>query len=204
MDLILASKSPRRREILENLGFTFRIVTAETDETCNEKDPRKYVEELALRKGLAVYHDLEKIGQLADDTIILASDTVVAVGNEILGKPHDTADAERMLRLLSGCTHSVISGIALLSKDKKVRGSEVTGVRFSPLSDSDIALYVASDEPYDKAGAYAVQGMASLWIDGLEGDYFNVVGLPVKRLHDMLLEHFNIDAAKLIFRERTI
>ena len=202
MKLILASQSPRRREILDNLGFSFRVITADTDESCTERDPRRYVETLALRKGRAVYDKLAREGALDDDTLILAADTVVAAGNEILGKPHDRADADRMLRLLSGTTHHVISGLALLSSQKFAVESEVTGVRFSPLTESDIALYIASDEPYDKAGAYAVQGMASLWIEGLEGDYFNVVGLPVKRLHDMLRDSFGIDPAPLIFHHQ--
>ena len=197
IDLILASQSPRRREILENLGFSFRIVTSEADETCSEHDPRRYVETLALRKAKAVYEKLLQEGGISPDTLILAADTVVAAGNEILGKPRDRADADRMLRLLSGTTHHVISGIALLSSRSTAVSSEITGVRFAPLTETDIALYIASDEPYDKAGAYAVQGMASLWIEGLEGDYFNVVGLPVKRLHDLLLKEFKIDLASL-------
>lgn len=200
MKLILASQSPRRREILENLGFPFRVITADTDETCTERAPRRYVEILAERKGRAVFDKLNAAGELDRDTIILAADTVVAVGDEILGKPHDRDDAERMLRLLSGTTHQVISGIALLSADRCLTASEVTDVRFAPLSESDIALYVASSEPYDKAGAYAVQGMASLWIEGLDGDYFNVVGLPVKLLHDKLISDFGIDPAPLLFQ----
>lgn len=199
LNLILASQSPRRREILQNLGFSFRVITSEADEHCEERDPRRYVEALALRKGQAVYDKLLREGGLDKDTVILAADTVVAARGEILGKPRDRDDADRMLRLLSGTTHHVISGIALLSLQNTAVSSEVTGVRFSPLTESDIALYVASDEPYDKAGAYAIQGMASLWIEGLEGDYFNVVGLPVKRLHDMLRDQFGIDPAPLIF-----
>ena len=200
MKLILASQSPRRREILQNLGFSFRVITADTDESCAEKDPCRYVETLALRKGHAVLEKLKRENAIDGDTLILAADTVVAARGEILGKPHDRADADRMLRLLSGTTHQVISGLAILSPQKTAVASEVTGVRFAPLTESDIALYVASDEPYDKAGAYAVQGMASLWIEGLEGDYFNVVGLPVKRLHDMLYREFGIDPAPLIFK----
>lgn len=200
MKLILASQSPRRREILENLGFSFRIVTADVDESCSESDPCRYVESLALRKGRAVMERLTKCGEIDGDTVILAADTVVAAGGEILGKPRDTADAERMLRLLSGTTHQVISGIALLSLEKEITASEITGVRFAALSESDVALYVASDEPYDKAGAYAVQGMASLWIEGLEGDYFNVVGLPVRRLCTVLSDSFGIDPAPILFQ----
>lgn len=198
VQLILASKSPRRREILENLGLPFRIVTVETDETCTEKDPRRYVETLALRKGEAVLEHMLAEKTATDETIILAADTVVAVENEILGKPRDRDDAARMLRLLSGKTHQVISGIALLSPDRTAVASEVTGVRFAHLSESDLDFYLSSDEPYDKAGAYAVQGLASLFIEGLDGDYFNVVGLPVKHMHDLLRSTFGIDTARLI------
>lgn len=192
MRFILASKSPRRREILADLGIKFDIITADTDESCDLKDPCAFVEELALRKGRAVAESLD------DDTIIIASDTVVACGGEILGKPSDRADAKRMLDALSGSRHSVISGIALISKQKEAVASEVTEVIFDTLTDSDKEIYLNSKEPYDKAGAYAIQGLASMWIKGIEGDYFNVVGLPVKRLHDLLLEKFGIDMAKLI------
>ena len=192
MKFILASKSPRRREILSELGLEFEIITADTDESCDLKDPCAFVEELALRKGLAV---ADKLG---DDEIIIASDTVVACGGEILGKPTDRDDAERMLNLLSGSRHQVISGIALISKQKQAVASEVTQVIFDTLTASDKEIYLSSSEPYDKAGAYAIQGLASMWIKGIEGDYFNVVGLPVKRLHDLLLEEFGIDIATLI------
>ena len=192
MKFILASKSPRRREILADLGLEFEIITADTDESCELTDPRAFVEELALRKGRAVADKLD------DDTVIIASDTVVACGGEILGKPQDRADARRMLGMLSGTKHDVISGVALISKDKEAVTSEVTHVIFDTLSDSDKEIYLNSNEPYDKAGAYAIQGLASMWIKGIDGDYFNVVGLPVKRLHDLLLSEFGIDMATLI------
>ena len=196
MKFILASKSPRRREILSELGLKFDIVTAETDESCSLTDPRAYVEELALRKGRAV---AELCG---DDTLIIASDTVVACGGEILGKPRDRADAKRMLDMLSDSRHSVISGIALITKEKAVAASEVTEVIFDKMTESDKEIYLNSDEPYDKAGAYAIQGLASMWIKGIEGDYFNVVGLPVKLLHDTLKKEFGIDIAALIQEEK--
>ena len=196
--LILASQSPRRREILENLGLSFRIVTADVDETCSETDPRRYVEELALRKGRAVLDRLAAEGKVDSNTIIIAADTVVAAEGKILGKPRDREDALHMLELLSGKTHQVISGIAILSLSHTAAASEVTGVRFAPLSRDEMDFYVSSNEPYDKAGGYAVQGLASLFIDGLEGDYFNVVGLPVKRLRDLLVAEFGIDLASLI------
>ena len=192
MKFILASKSPRRREILSELGLEFEIITADTDESCDLKDPCAFVEELALRKGLAV------ADRLGDDKIIIASDTVVACGGEILGKPTDRDDAERMLNLLSGSRHQVISGIALISKQKQAVASEVTQVIFDTLTASDKEIYLSSSESYDKAGAYAIQGLASMWIKGIEGDYFNVVGLPVKGLHDLLLKEFGIDMATLI------
>lgn len=192
MKFILASKSPRRREILADLGLEFEIITADTDESCNLTDPRAFVEELALRKGRAVADKLD------GDTIIIASDTVVACNGEILGKPKDRADAGRMLDMLSGTKHDVISGVALISKGKEAVASEVTHVIFDKLTDSDKEIYLNSNEPYDKAGAYAIQGLASMWIKGIEGDYFNVVGLPVKRLHDLLLTEFGIDMATLI------
>ena len=192
MKFILASKSPRRREILSDLGLKFDIITADTDESCDITDPRLFVEELALRKGRAVADTIDK------GTIIIASDTVVACKGEILGKPQNREDAKRMLDMLSDSKHDVISGIALISKDKEAVASEVTHVIFDKLTDSDKEIYLNSDEPYDKAGAYAIQGLASMWIKGIEGDYFNVVGLPVKRLHDILLQEFGIDMAMLI------
>ena len=204
IQLILASQSPRRREILENLGLSFSVITSDVDETCTEADPRLYVEELALRKGRAVLDSLSARGALDKNTVVLAADTVVAAEGEILGKPQSREDAEHMLRLLSGKTHQVISGIALLSADHVAVASEVTGVRFSPLSEEDVAFYVSSDEPYDKAGGYAVQGLASLFIDGLDGDYFNVVGLPVKRLRDLLRSRFGVDLTHLIAGEETV
>lgn len=194
MRFILASKSPRRKEILSELGLKFDIITADTDESCSLSDPRAYVEELALRKGRAV----AEITVLDGESLIIASDTVVACNDEILGKPQDRADARRMLDMLSGKSHKVISGIALITKDKAISASEVTEVIFDEMTDADKDFYLNSKEPYDKAGAYAVQGLASMWIRGIVGDYFNVVGLPVKLLHDKLKSEFGIDIAKEI------
>jgi septum formation protein len=196
MNLILASKSPRRKEILENLGVKFDIITCETDEHTNERDGRKYVEEIAFRKGDAVRALLESEGKLKENDIILSSDTVVvSADGEIMGKPRDRADAKRMILAFSGKPHFVISGIALITKNKTVVCSESTTVFFDTVEESDIERYLDSDEAYDKAGAYAIQGYASLWINGIEGDYFNVVGLPVKKLSDTLKKEFNIKLA---------
>ncbi len=183
MRVILASKSPRRREILSMLGVKFEILSADADESSDITDPAALVRELALRKGRATREVLRAHGEWNDDTLIIASDTVVATADEILGKPRDERDAKRMLRALADSTHRVISGVALLCGEREIADFDSTGVCFSAMSEEDIDWYVASGEPSDKAGAYAVQGLASLWIKGLEGDYFNVVGLPVYKLN---------------------
>ena len=193
MNFILASKSPRRREILSNLGVRFEVVTADTDESSDITDPCALVEELSLRKGLAVRDRLLAEGRSLDDTVIIASDTVVALDGEILGKPRDRRDAERMLRMLSGREHEVISGISLIGGERRGTAHEVTRVAFSRLSEDNLRFYLNSDEPYDKAGAYAVQGLASMWINGLHGCYFNVVGLPVHRMCQLYSELFGTD-----------
>ena len=190
MNFILASKSPRRREILQNLGVRFEIVTADTDESSTLTDPQRLVEELSLRKGLAVRDALRAEGRDLSKTVIIASDTVVALDGKILGKPRDTDDASRMLHMLSGRRHDVISGIALIGDGKSAVSHEMTHVRFAPLTEENIAFYLRSGEPYDKAGAYAIQGLASMWIEGIEGCYFNVVGLPVHKMCTLYQETF--------------
>ncbi len=190
MKYILASKSPRRKEILETVGISFEVVTADTDESSEETDPRALVELLARRKGIAVRDALEAAGRDLTDTLILSSDTVVAIGGEILGKPHDADDAKRMLRLYSGRTHDVISGICLLYEGKLLSSFEVTEVAFEELDEETISRYVETAKPYDKAGAYAIQGQASAYITGIRGDYFNVVGLPVHRMNSLYRELF--------------
>ena len=161
MKLILASGSPRRREILQNLGIPFEVVTCETDEGCDLTDPAAYVRELAARKGEAVRELLRGRGVNLRDTLILAADTVVAQDSTILGKPADRADAVRMLTDLSGREHAVYSGIALLCGEEIATAAERTAVHVSPLSAQEIARYVATGEPDDKAGGYAMQGLFS-------------------------------------------
>lgn len=197
MRVILASKSPRRREILTMLGMHFEVMSADADEHSDITDPAALVSELALRKGRAVRDLLQARGEWDGDTLIIAADTVVAVDGEILGKPADSADAARMLRLLSDSTHEVLSGVALLRGDEERVAAEATGVRFARISEDEIAWYVASGEPADKAGAYAVQGLASLFIKGLDGDYFNVVGLPVYRMHTLIKEMLGVSPSEL-------
>ena len=191
--LILASKSPRRREILENLGLSFEIVTADTDESTALCDPSALVEELAARKGIAVRDALIAQGRDLSDTVILASDTVVATDSEILGKPADADDARRMLGLLSGRSHRVVSGVCLVFGDHVSVGHEVTEVEFDEMDTDTVDRYIQSENPYDKAGAYAIQGRASAYIRGIRGCYFNVVGLPIHRLCTLWRECFGED-----------
>lgn len=197
MRIILASKSPRRREILEMLGLKFEIIVSEVDESSDITDPTALVRELAARKGRAVLDSLMATGEDISDTLIISSDTLVFCGDEILGKPIDRADGERMLRLMSGREHTVASGIAAIYGGVCAVDSDATQVRFSQMSDDEIAFYLNTNEYADKAGAYAVQGIAALYIDGIDGDYFNVVGLPLRRLKLLLRDAFGIGLESL-------
>lgn len=187
MRVVLASASPRRREILSTFGGLFDVLPADADERSDIADPVALVKELSRRKAHAVRELLCSRGEWNGDTLIIAADTVVENGGEILGKPKDDADAARMLRGLSGKTHRVVSGVSLLYGTKEASDADSTAVHFAPMSEKDIEWYVKSGEPRDKAGAYAVQGLAALFIRGIDGDYFNVVGLPVYRLDRLLL-----------------
>jgi septum formation protein len=187
--LVLASASPRRQELLRNAGISFAVQPADVDETplANEA-PRDCAERLARAKALAV-------SRLRPQDTVLGADTIVVVDEAILGKPRDAEDAGRMLRLLSGRAHRVITGVCVVEPVASSRGSvasvprtasETTLVIMSPLSEDEIREYVATGEPMDKAGAYAIQGIASRWIPRIEGDYSNVVGLPVALVYRML------------------
>ena len=188
MKIILASKSPRRKEILNNLGIDFEIITADTDESSDIAIPERLVEELSYRKAKAVKDMLEGRNELDINSVIIGCDTVVVNDNEILGKPQNREDAKRMLRLLSGGEHRVVSGLTVLKGDKVLSSHEVTKVYFDELTDSEIESYVATGECDDKAGAYAIQGLASKFIKGINGCYFNVVGLPVNLLYRIFKE----------------
>ncbi len=193
MNYILASQSPRRREILETMGLTFEVITSDADESSNETDPYRLVELLSQRKGEAVRDSLLAAHGSLEDTVIISSDTVVAIDGEILGKPRDEEDAKRMLRLYSGRTHEVVSGICLICGDRIAVSHEVTEVAFDTMDEEAICRYVAVAKPYDKAGAYAIQGPASAYISGIRGDYFNVVGLPVHCMNTLYRELFGRD-----------
>ncbi len=186
--IVLASASPRRQEILRNAGIAFVVQPSHVPEVPGKgESPKAYAERLAREKALEVSR------HRAED-FVLGADTVVVVDDTMLEKPTDAADAARMLRLLSGKTHQVTTGVCLVrpgekAKDRELRTmSETTLVTMSALSEADIAAYLATDEPMDKAGAYAIQGIASRWISRIEGDYFNVVGLPVALVYRMLRE----------------
>jgi septum formation protein len=181
--IVLASSSPRRQELLRNAGISFVVQAADILETPRTgEEPRALAERLALEKANAVF--LQR-----PSDFVLGADTIVVVEAQILGKPRDEADAARMLRLLSGRSHRVITGVCLMGPGFVDVRSESTVVSVSKLSEQDISSYVATGEPMDKAGAYAIQGIASRWISRLEGDYFNVVGLPVGLVYGMLKEH---------------
>ena len=205
MKIILASKSPRRKEILQNLGVEFEIIVSEANEDSDERDPARLVKELALRKGRAVAdHVINEISFGKEDIYIISSDTVVATADgEILGKPQDIYDARRMLGLLEGKIHFVHSGIAIikLSDDKiitEAADTESTAVEFLPMTEGEIDFYVTHENVLDKAGAYAIQGIASAWIKRIDGDYFNVVGLPTCRTFRLFKEAFGIEPKDII------
>ena len=191
--LVLASASPRRRELLNQAGYTFTVAPAHIPEDPRPgESPIAYVVRLAREKAEAVYAQLATKETEADPLLVLGADTTVVAPNaEILGKPLDAADAARMLGLLAGATHQVITGVALVSSSIDALGSveaaaEVTHVTMLTLSESEIADYIASGEPMDKAGAYAIQGRAARWIPRVHGCYFNVVGLPLALVSSMI------------------
>jgi septum formation protein len=192
--LVLASASPRRQELLRNAAIPFTVCPANILEALRVGEtPRECAERLALEKALAVSRQ-----RPAD--VVLGADTIVVVDGEMLGKPSNEADARCMLRLLSGRTHQVITGVCLTGPSLRTGNqelesgfnesrSETTLVTMIELTDEDIRSYIGSGEPMDKAGAYGIQGIASRWISRIEGDYFNVVGLPVALVYRMLQEH---------------
>lgn len=187
---ILASGSPRRREILSGLGLTFEVAVSDVDERTAQTDPARLSEELSERKGRAVRSMLSASGRDLSGKLLIASDTSVFCGGEVLGKPRDAADARRMLTLLAGRRHEVVSGIWLSLDGKEAVSHAVTAVEFAPLTEREIDAYIACGEPFGKAGAYAIQGRAAAFIRGIEGDYFNVVGLPVNRMCELYREAF--------------
>ena len=178
--LILASQSPRRKELLGHLNMPFTVRVADIDETTDPfVPPEDEVARLSYEKALAIERQPEDI--------VIAADTIVVLDGRVLGKPRDEEDAADMLRRLSGRHHQVMTGVTVLRGDRTITRTEITHVHFRHLSDKEIARYVATGEPMDKAGSYGIQGGASLFVEAIHGDYYNVMGLPVCRLWQMLL-----------------
>lgn len=180
--LILASASPRRSEILASVGWEFTKYAADVDETEFEgEDPAVYVERLAVEKA-------EAVAKIFPNDIVLGADTTVVIEGQIIGKPLDLDDARRMLSMLAGNWHEVLTGVAVLKPGSRESDVQRTRVKFAPMSDAEINFLAERGDPLDKAGAYAVQAQAALFIEGIEGDYWNVVGLPVKMAYDLIMK----------------
>jgi septum formation protein len=200
MKIVLASASPRRAEILRNAAIPFEILPGSVDETpLPGESAHDYVLRLAREKGRIAVKTLGQAGDRAphlapdpapEPTLVVAADTTVAIGKEILGKPADVEDARRTLRLLGGRTHEVLTGLAvtMLPGSAEISGVENTRVTFLPLSEEDISYYISTREPFDKAGAYGIQGIGGRYVERIEGCYFNVMGLPLSRLWRALRE----------------
>ena len=179
-ELILASGSPRRAEILAAVGWTFTKDVPDIDESERPGESAEdYVVRLARTKA-------EEIARGHKGRIVLGADTTVVIGGQIIGKPADYADAERMIRLLSGNWHDVLTGIAVVADGTTLSDIQRTRVKFAPMTDAEIRFLVEEGDPLDKAGAYAVQAQAALFIEGIEGDYWNVVGLPVRLVYELV------------------
>ncbi|MDQ2834262.1 MAG: Maf family protein [Acidobacteriota bacterium] len=187
--LILASASPRRRELLVQAGLTFTVAAANlTEELLPGEAAAAYVQRLAEEKAQAVWNARRLAAAPSDSLTVLAADTCVVSEGIILGKPVDAAEAHRMLDMLSGRTHAVMTGLAVVTAKGTVRDVEITQVTFNQITEAEIARYVSSGEPFDKAGAYGIQGYAARWVPRIEGCYFNVVGLPIARVIALLAE----------------
>ena len=191
MRIILASQSPRRRELLGRMGITeFEVIPAQGEEiAARTLGPDRLVEELSRRK-------CAEVSAAHPDALVSAADTVVSIDSQVLGKPRSEEEAGRMLRALSGRLHVVYTGVTVCCQGKTITESESTSVRFRPLTDADIIRYIATGEPMDKAGAYGIQGYGSVLVEGISGDYYNVMGLPVCRLAKMLAR-FGVDPLAL-------
>lgn len=191
MKIILASNSPRRKELLGGLGVDFEVrVMKGVDEAYPDTLPAKDVAEYISREKASVY-------DVADDELLITADTVVIVGDDILGKPKDADDAHRMLREISGRTHQVVTGVCLTTAKEQRCFSVATDVTFKQLSDEEIDFYIRNHRPYDKAGAYGIQEwIGYIGVTGLNGSYYNVMGFPVQRVYEELTGHFGMNIAR--------
>ena len=190
--LVLASKSQRRKEILDQTGLEYKIIESpyiEEDNKILKDDPQKYVELLSFNKALAVFNNHQ-------DDLIIGADTIVVLEKQILEKPHDKADAFRMLRALSDKTHKVLTSVTLINKNKTITFTCVSSVTFKSLTDDQINEYIVSEEPMDKAGAYAIQGIGRALILEYQGDILNIIGLPLNELLNVLSKEFHLNIDK--------
>ena len=195
LDIVLASSSPRRKEILEKLGVCFRVVVSDADENVADfSSPADFVAKASLKKGETVLEMLKTQGELGDNTLVIAADTVVVFRDYIIGKPLDEAHAILTLGMLSDSWHSVLSGLTIYYKGKICSRVARTDVKFRELSEEEIMAYVESGEPMGKAGSYAIQMKGSSLVERIEGEYENVVGLPIATLMALLREEFGITA----------
>ena len=189
MNIILASASPRRKEILKNANVKFKVMSSSIEElTLENESPCQMVMRLAFEKGM-------DIASSQKSDLIISADTIVVLDDNILGKPKDDIHARKMIINLSGRNHQVITGISLINLDnnKKIIDYVISNVKFKNLSEQDVNDYITTKEFLDKAGAYGIQGYGALLVDEIQGDYFNIVGLPISRLSDLLKKHFNIN-----------
>lgn len=195
--IILASQSPRRKELLEQIGLEFEICPAKEEEIITKTIPEEVVMELSKQKAEEVAAMVSSFGEshkeitTPSDILVIGADTVVAYDGKILGKPKDEADAKAMLTMLSGNTHSVFTGVTLVLIDKSGRAGELvffekTDVKMHEMSELEIDRYIATGEPMDKAGSYGIQGKCAIYIEKIDGDYNNVVGLPITRIYQEL------------------
>ena len=189
MNIILASASPRRKEILENTNIKFDIISSSIEElVLDGESPCQMVMRLAFEKGI-------DIASKHKSDLVISADTIVVLDDNVLGKPKDEEEARQMISNLSGRTHQVITGISLinLENNKKIIDYVVSNVKFKKLSKDDINDYIKTKESLDKAGAYGIQGYGAILVEEIQGDYFNIVGLPISKLSDLLKIHFNIN-----------
>ncbi|MBR5755437.1 MAG: septum formation protein Maf [Erysipelotrichaceae bacterium] len=181
--IILASKSPRRKELMELLRVPFDIIVSDIEENIDyDNDLVKEIEKLSFQKAEAVFRD-------HDDALVIGADTIVKIGNDVLGKPHSIEEAKKMLRELSDNTHEVVTGVTIMYGDSVETFSKVASVTFYPLTDEEIDEYIKTNEPLDKAGSYAIQGDGAKFIKEIDGDFYTIVGLPVAELYHRLKKY---------------
>lgn len=186
--IILASASPRRKELLTQMGVEFTVYTSNIEEKVTESDPEAVVKELSMQKSRDVYDRLDE----CDDIIVIGADTIVYAEDRILGKPKDEDDCRQMLRLLQGRTHHVYTGVTIITREQEISFAEDTLVKVHEMDDVEIDEYIRTGEPMDKAGGYGIQGYFAKYVEGIDGDYNNVVGLPIARLYQEMKKINNI------------